>query len=148
LMTKKKNVAESEAGAPPGHPDWVNVRHPKPPPGKIPMLPVLQFTRGPETPEENAAYELWNKLWNGLFEAVVRTPQPKRSRGPGLSTLAIGIAWTLYVRDHGVPSSMRGLVQAVHAYATAAGLPFSDHLDDRMSREFLTPIVDAVNRGP
>jgi hypothetical protein len=152
-MAKKNTVAKGEVGAPPGHqPDWVDVNHPEPPPGKKPMLPTFWATRGPETPEEHVAWEQWNRFWKGLFEGVTKTPRPAKSRGPGKSTVAIGVVWTLYVQDNGLPTSMRGLVKAVHDYATEEGLltedgrPLIDDLDDRMSREFLTPIVNAINR--
>jgi hypothetical protein len=105
------------------------------------MLPVLHFTREPETPEEEAIYKKWNALWVALFEAVANVPRGRRDTSP--ASRAAAVALVHYIHECGIPDTRKGMTKLVQDYATEQGLYLSGELNDATTREFVDAVMDS-----
>jgi hypothetical protein len=106
------------------------------------MLPVLQFTRGPETPEEEVVFAGWNAGWVAFWEGLAKASQPGRRAGVG--TWAAVEALVHYAHYHGPLKDTPEFLDALYDYAQANELPNSTYLDRRSLGSLLTIAVAAL----
>jgi hypothetical protein len=107
------------------------------------MIPVLQITRGPKTPEEEVAYKRMNALWNAFWEGIAKAPRGRRDTSPASRAAAVAL-FHYAIDGKPLPKVRKGFVKIIQDYAAAKGLHLSDELRDQTTWEFVEAVLDSL----
>jgi hypothetical protein len=99
---------------------------------KVEMLPVLMFTRGPETPEEQEQFDgmedIWKNLWRGVGRQVAKD---QKQAAPGTEAAVYLIQRYSETIGLETPDDAALLAKAIIQYATREGWPHVDQVNPR-----------------